>query len=336
VHYHTFGHCYYDDQTIGEWVAAKVVPKYWKEYPLMIQFRTSPNAQRCSWCQNGAVAFIDGCAVSYKGEQASAGFGGFNFPNSNYAAYASFNMKSMPSGKWMRGKNLRAKAKWPRAFECDGSECKSDTYICVAPKSGRDHDESEHVKKRWSESTKSQMGKYVIDYVVMDKAGNRNNCDDEAADPPTGKRGTPLRQWKACNSNSPSAAALCTAEGGNKKEHCLECKQENARRTVIVKDNLPPIISLHDRKGLWNNKNDDDKTNDVILGSHNREATTETHRQGGNGKDQFAGALSLMAEQSSSSANGWVLGAVASAVTGLALVGLSMRKEQTVATSVPV
>jgi len=288
------------------------------------------------WCDMGTTEAEYGHTLFYKqnGIEVSAPYNGGVAKNS--CQEEGLELPQLSEADRTQGWYLRAKAKWPRAFECDGSECKSDTYICVAPKSGRDHDESEHVKKRWSESTKSQMGKYVIDYVVMDKAGNRNNCDDEAADPPAGKRGTPLRKWKACNSNSPSAAALCTAEGGNKKEHCLECKQENARRTVIVKDNLPPIISLHDRKGLWNNKNDGDKTNDVILGSHNREATTETHRQGGDGEDQFAGALSLMAEQSSSSANGWVLGAVASAVTGLALVGLSMRKEQTVATSVPV
>jgi len=42
-----------------------------------------------------------------------------------------------------------------------------------------------------------------------------------------------------------------------------------------------------------------------------------------------------MAEQSeSASVNGWVIGAVASAVTGLALLGFSSRK--TVVTTVPV
>merc|ERR1711988_9607 len=43
----------------------------------------------------------------------------------------------------------------------------------------------------------------------------------------------------------------------------------------------------------------------------------------------------LMAEETSTGVNGWVLGAIASAVTGLALLGYSQRKT-TVATSVPV
>jgi hypothetical protein len=82
----------------------------------MVQFRTSPQRQRCSWCQNGAVAYIDGCAVSYKGEKASAGFGGFNFPNSHYKPYAAMNGKPL-GRKWRRGKFMRAKAMLtPRKF----------------------------------------------------------------------------------------------------------------------------------------------------------------------------------------------------------------------------
>lgn len=109
VHYHSFAHCYYDDQSIGEWTALRVLPKYWKMYPLMVQFRTSPQRQRCSWCQNGAVAYIDGCAVMYKGEKASCGFGGFVFPNSAYPPYCGFNGKQLPNNRWMRGKYMRVK-----------------------------------------------------------------------------------------------------------------------------------------------------------------------------------------------------------------------------------
>jgi len=110
VHYHSFAHCFYDDQSIGEWTALRVKKAYYARYPLTVQYRTSPNAQRCSWCQNGAVAFIDGCAVRYKSEQASAGFGGFNFPNSHYPAYAAFKGKRMVQNKWTRGKYMRVKA----------------------------------------------------------------------------------------------------------------------------------------------------------------------------------------------------------------------------------
>ena len=42
-------------------------------------------------------------------------------------------------------------------------------------------------------------------------------------------------------------------------------------------------------------------------------------------------------ETATTSVNGWVMGAVASAVSGLALLGYSLRKQaQPVATSVPV
>jgi predicted HicB family RNase H-like nuclease len=59
----------------------------------------------------------------------------------------------------------------------------------------------------------------------------------------------------------------------------------------------------------------------------------------GNFDDSYGGnheaAHSLMAEESTSSVNGWVIGAIASAVAGLALLGYSTRRTA-VATSVPV
>merc|ERR1711943_104414 len=48
-----------------------------------------------------------------------------------------------------------------------------------------------------------------------------------------------------------------------------------------------------------------------------------------------AGGWNMMAEESTSSVNGWVVGAIASAVAGLALLGYSTRRTA-VATSVPV
>merc|ERR1719446_1321746 len=44
----------------------------------------------------------------------------------------------------------------------------------------------------------------------------------------------------------------------------------------------------------------------------------------------------LMAESTTSSVNGWVIGAVASAVSGVALLGYAATRKATVATSVPV
>jgi hypothetical protein len=110
VHYSTFSRCYYDDQSVGEWEALRVVDAYKQDYPLKIQFRTSPQRQRCSWCQNGAVSYIDGCAVQYGRSRASAGFGGFNFPHSQYKPYAAFNGKPLPNNRWRRDKNMRVRA----------------------------------------------------------------------------------------------------------------------------------------------------------------------------------------------------------------------------------
>merc|ERR1719478_1712015 len=86
VHYSNFANCKYDDQSVGEWVAVQVDKAHWDAAPLMIQYRTSPQRTNCPWCQNGAVSYIDGCAIKYKDDQASAGFGGFSDPYRPYAA----------------------------------------------------------------------------------------------------------------------------------------------------------------------------------------------------------------------------------------------------------
>merc|ERR1711896_27250 len=84
-------------------------------------------------------------------------------------------------------------------------------------------------------------------------------------------------------------------------------------RTVVVIDPLKPVISL-----TYNGKK-------VTSGNH-----VDT------GVNAQANPFKLMAETATtSSVNGWVVGAAASAVTGLALLGYSMRKTS-VATSVPV
>merc|ERR1712100_276719 len=84
-------------------------------------------------------------------------------------------------------------------------------------------------------------------------------------------------------------------------------------RPVVVIDTLKPVISL-----TYNGKK-------VTSGNH-----VDT------GVNAQANPFKLMAETTTtSSVNGWVVGAVASAVTGLALLGYSMRKTS-VATSVPV
>merc|ERR1712031_121375 len=88
------------------------------------------------------------------------------------------------------------------------------------------------------------------------------------------------------------------------------------KRTVIVKDTLPPVVTLHLKEKLI--------------------AVSARAQKGLNGQANTKGAdihghEMYMAEVSTS--NGFVLAAVASAVAGVALLGVSMRKT---VTSVPV
>merc|ERR1740117_1601467 len=111
VHYRNFAGCCYDDQSVGEWVVVKVDKENWAAAPLMIQYRTSPNKINgawCTWCQKGAVSYIDGCAVKFYGDQASAGFGGYNIDP--YPAYAALNGKKLSGNRWKRTKNMRVRA----------------------------------------------------------------------------------------------------------------------------------------------------------------------------------------------------------------------------------
>jgi hypothetical protein len=84
-------------------------------------------------------------------------------------------------------------------------------------------------------------------------------------------------------------------------------------RTVIVKDTLPPVISLLNPV-----------TNEILASGSNAAL-------GLNGKSTPVPKYNLMAE--TASVNGWFIGAVACAVSGVALLATSMKKT---ATSVPV
>lgn len=103
-------------------------------------------------------------------------------------------------------------------------------------------------------------------------------------------------------------------------------------RTVIVKDTLPPVIRLY--------KAQEPQTFDHVL----FEGKASDPREGMNGEentpwrkndnplhDSKPGVIDLMAE--TTSANGWFIGAIACAVTGMALLGFSNSKATT---SVPV
>ena len=107
VHYRTFGGCYYDDQSVGEYVAVAMKPEYYKLHPLMIQYLNAPYQGNAPWSQhqwrtiNGRrvklppmLSFVDGCAIKFKTERFAIGFGGYRYnfggERSKYAPYADF------------------------------------------------------------------------------------------------------------------------------------------------------------------------------------------------------------------------------------------------------
>ena len=92
-------------------------------------------------------------------------------------------------------------------------------------------------------------------------------------------------------------------------------------RTVVIQDTLKPVIQIKY------------KGNEVAKGGFADKGTNgEDNEAYQDGKD----AGHFMAEETATSTvNGWVIGAVASAVTGLALLGFSQRKA-TAPVSVPV
>merc|ERR1712072_526250 len=99
-------------------------------------------------------------------------------------------------------------------------------------------------------------------------------------------------------------------------------------RTVVVQDTLAPVISLHlAGHGLIHASN----ANDVGLNGQANPAGVPRDTSVG----PHYGNPNLMAEEAASTAtNGWIVGAAASAATGLALLGYSQRKSTV--TTVPV
>jgi hypothetical protein len=100
------------------------------------------------------------------------------------------------------------------------------------------------------------------------------------------------------------------------------------KRTVVVKDTLPPVITLH-LKGKLVHTGDHSQVglnHDKISGVYKKGSNPQYNTKGINlnGKEYMA---------ESATTNGWLIGAVASAVAGVALLGLSAKKT---ATSVPV
>jgi hypothetical protein len=152
-------------------------------------------------------------------------------------------------------------------------------------------------------NNKAETGKYLIQFHVVDNAGNK------------------------------------------------ECQTKV--RTVVVRDTLRPVISLHlggageDKKlihvsaaadrGLGNEANPAGMDRDAVTAPDGMEESTygNPHLHDNGHVNAAGGQHMFMAEESqASSTNGWIVGAAASAVTGLALLGYSQRKSTV--TTVPV
>jgi len=93
-------------------------------------------------------------------------------------------------------------------------------------------------------------------------------------------------------------------------------------RTVIVQDTLKPVIQIK-YKGV-----------EVARGADGPDSMLSGVTRKNPAYNDAKAAGHFMAEETTSSVNGWVIGAIASAVTGLALLGFSQRKATV--TSVPV
>merc|ERR1712167_464000 len=179
-------------------------------------------------------------------------------------------------------------------------------------------------KYQVSRISNAEVGKYVITYTVADKAGNTN----------TEIRNGRKYSMQGNVRNGPGVDCSKPNNSGNNLCKCDFChsngikKDCNIKRTVVVKDTIPPVITLH-LKGSLIHESASDQTG---IGG---ESNPAGKKRGSIKGYPHRGNPYLMAEEQSSTAtNGWIIDAAASAVTGLALLGYSQRKSTV--TTVPV
>lgn len=186
-HFTTLSGCHYDHQFLGEWTAVAVQKEYKRNSPLTIQFRTSPAQTNCPWCQNGVIAYVDGCAVKYGKDQASASFGGYG--KSKYAAFAAMNGKNHKGWKYSASKQMQVNL-GDGHFE---AVINDGTYIKCSPRS------------MFIDLPKKYAGK------VNGLAGSGEKGKDWTAGPNTG-----CRKCKAGKA-VPKTAGTCHAEFPSEK-----------------------------------------------------------------------------------------------------------------------
>jgi len=185
----------------------------------------------------------------------------------------------------------------------------------------------------------AEVGKYVITYAVADKAGNDNLIirNGRIGDKRIGNK---LIKGTNCERATPYSKQIKMSGREMQPEltavvpEACKCKYkkefaEPTRRTIVVRDTLPPVLTLHFGKQLIHTS----QSLDTGIGG---EVNPASYHQGKYKNFPYRGNPNLlMAEEESSTAtNGWIVAAAASAVTGLALLGYSQRKSTI--TTVPV
>jgi len=143
-----------------------------------------------------------------------------------------------------------------------------------------------------------KTGVYYVTYFARDSGGNWN--------------------YKASSECSGREGAACGTYTTN-----------NDIRTVHIVDTLKPVIALNYQSNYFQYG---DATDTGILGTEGSTNTSAGNVHNPVDKDQ-SHRVDYMAESTYTSVSGWMIGAIASAVTGLALLGYS---RSTVATTVPV
>jgi hypothetical protein len=177
----------------------------------------------------------------------------------------------------------------------------------------------------------SVTGTYLLQYTTTDETGNKNYGWDLTSD-----------TAGHCKPAMTDATTVNQAE--TNKPVSPNGQQKNSgdyNRKVTVVDTLRPVIKLQLGSTMVQKGKAGTETTENAVGAHVDVAKQQNAAGGAIDANTISGLHSsdkfLMSEQAQTSVNGWVLGAIASAVSGLALLGYSLRKQtQPVATSVPV
>lgn len=185
-------------------------------------------------------------------------------------------------------------------------------------------------------------GVYVITYRVKDSQGNYNDQCNAACDKTQHPRLAQANVSVELAHTGEGTAACC---GRLSMYHIgwesrtvphTQCGNNGTvqRRTVTVKDTLPPVITLHlERNNVWQRiQTSDGTTKRGVNNQANPAGTAENPYIDSNWKN-YGTDFSLMAQQGNS-VNGWMVGAIASGVAGIALLAASFRRNMPLAVEV--